>query len=252
MNKWMRLVRPDETIEDLQLRGLRLIKSSAGFQYGTDQVLLADFARVKNHAHVCDLGAGSGILTLLLIGRSEGLRVEALEIDPVQADRMRRCMLLNGLEEAVSVRHGDIRQVRQLWPPGCFQLVVCNPPYHDKRAAQDMPDTEKQARTEWGCTYMEVCSAAKWLLCNKGRFVAMCPAGRMAEMIAALSANRLQVKRLRMVQPSAAKPPYLCLIEAMAGAKPGLQAETALLLQAEDGNMSREVMAMYRHTEEKP
>lgn len=252
MKEWMGLLRPDETTEDLQLHGLCLIKSSAGFQYGTDQVLLADFARVKNHAHVCDLGAGSGIVTLLLIGRSEGLRVEALEIDPVQADRMRRCMLLNGLEEAVSVRDGDMRAIKQLWSSGGFQVVVCNPPYHDKQAAQDMPETEKQARTEWGCTYMEVCSAAKWLLCNKGRFVTMCPASRMAEMMAALSAHRLQVKRLRLVQPSVNKPPYLCLIEAMAGAKPGLQAEPALLLQDEEGNMSKEVMAMYHHTEEKP
>lgn len=244
----MSLLHSGEIVEDLQLNGLRFIKAEAGFQYGTDQVILADFARARPSDRVCDLGAGSGILSLLLIGRAERLRIDALEIDAQMADRMRRCIALNGLEDRVAVRHGDIREVRACWPAGAFQLVICNPPYHDRQAAQTMPGNEMKARTEYGCTYADVCHAAKWLLCNKGRFVTMCPAGRMAEMIAALAESNLQVKRLRMVQPSLKKPPYLCLIEAMAGSKPGLQAEAALLLQDEDGQMSLEVKGMY-HTE---
>ena len=246
----MEFIFPDETMEDLALKGLRLIKPSKGFRYGTDQVLLADFAQARPHSLVCDLGAGSGILTLLLVGRAEGLRVEALEYDAVQVDRMRRCIQLNGLGDSVSVAQGDIREIKQHRAAGRFQMVICNPPYHAKEDAQDMPEVERAARTEWGCDYADVCCAAKWLLRNKGRLVTMCPARRMAEMFAALSKNGLEVKRLRLVQASAEKPPYLCLIEAMKGAKPGLRIEPVLVL-SRHGEMTAEVKNIY-HIKEQP
>ena len=46
-----------ERIDDLQLKGLKLIQDKTGFCFGIDAVLLANFAKVKNNAKV-----GGGIL----------------------------------------------------------------------------------------------------------------------------------------------------------------------------------------------
>lgn len=239
------LLKADERAEDLQRKGLWFIKPSTGFQYGTDQVLLADFAHVRMRETICDLCAGSGILTLLLMGRGDGLRAEAVELDPMQADRLRRCVLLNGLEKSVCVRQGDIRMIRQLLPSGRFSLVICNPPYHGREAAERMPDAEKMARTEIACSFGDVCGAARWLLKNKGRLVTMCPSGRMAEMMQAMAESGLTPKRLRLVQAGIHKAPYLCLIEAMAGAKPGMKVEPVLLLSDEGGTPLDELRLIY-------
>lgn len=47
MDKRMDYVKEDETIDDLQLKGLNLIQKKDGFKFGIDAVLLSDFANVK-------------------------------------------------------------------------------------------------------------------------------------------------------------------------------------------------------------
>ena len=37
----------DESIDDLQLNGLRLIQKEKGFRFGVDAVLLSHFANIK-------------------------------------------------------------------------------------------------------------------------------------------------------------------------------------------------------------
>ena len=66
------LQKEDETLEDLQLNGLKILQKTSGFRFGMDSVLLADFAQVRPTDHVADFGTGTGILPLLLIGRGRG------------------------------------------------------------------------------------------------------------------------------------------------------------------------------------
>ena len=43
-----------ERIDDIQLKGLRLIQDTTGFCFGVDAVLLANFATVRRGASVVD------------------------------------------------------------------------------------------------------------------------------------------------------------------------------------------------------
>ena len=49
--------------EDLQCNGLSIVVDKAGFTYGSDAVLLANFARPRRGDSCLDLGAGTGILS---------------------------------------------------------------------------------------------------------------------------------------------------------------------------------------------
>ena len=60
-----------ERIDDLQLKGLKVIQDKNGFCFGIDAVLLANFAKVKKRAKVVDLGTGTGIIPVLIAGKSE-------------------------------------------------------------------------------------------------------------------------------------------------------------------------------------
>ena len=51
----------DETLEDLQIGGLKLIQKKKNFRYGMDAVLLADFANIRSRDAVADFGTGTGI-----------------------------------------------------------------------------------------------------------------------------------------------------------------------------------------------
>lgn len=237
-----------ERIEDLQLRNLRIIQQVNAFRYGMDAVILADFANIKTNMRVCDLGAGSGILSFLLTGRAEGLLIDAVEIDGEAADRMSRSVQLNGLEDSIRVYTGDIREAFRFLPRK-YDMVICNPPYHEESHALFMKPQECDARSETGCSYSDVAFAASRVLRNRGRFLTMCPARRMFDMTYALQSQNIHIKRQRFVRSFAEREPYLCLLEGMLQGKPGVKIEPSLIVYEKQGVHTTEILKMYHNGE---
>lgn len=240
------LLLPDERIDDLQWMNLRVIQSPHAFRFGMDSVLLADFARVRPRSRVCDLGTGTGILPLLLYGRSPDLTCDAVEIQHDAADRARRSMLLNGLEGRITVHNRDLREARCFLPHAAYDLVICNPPYSPENASLPSPKAAlRTARQEGDCTLSDVAQAAAWLLKSRARLVLMLPAARLTDAFDTLRRNRLEPKRLRLVHQTAARPARLALIEALLDVKPGLIAEAPLIVKDSDGTDTAEINRIY-------
>lgn len=232
-----------ERIEDLQLKGLRIIRRLDRPGYSTDSVLLADFARLKPHSRVCDLGCGIGILPLLLIGREPSLRLLGIELQADLAALACRSARLNGLQDRIEIWTGDLREVRVRLQPRGFEAVVSNPPYH--RTSAGGPEKQQLC-----CSFEDLAAAAAWLLKPGGRMFVCVPAGAMLSMADALRAYRLEPKRLRLVVSLPQRAPYLCLIEARQGARPGLRVEPSLTLLDDVGRMSGEARRIYHMEEE--
>ena len=104
------LLRPGERLDDLQCRGMKLIQRPDAFRFGTDSVLLADFANPRPKDSAVDLGCGTGAIALLMAGHQPALRVDAVELQPAIADMARRSVELNGLSNRVRVFDMDMRE----------------------------------------------------------------------------------------------------------------------------------------------
>ena len=232
-----------ERVEDLQLGGLRILRRDDLPGYTTDAVLLADFAKGLKGSRVCDLGAGTGIISLLLIGRRPELCVTGLEISPDLAALAQRSAALNDLAGQMHILQGDIREIHQLLPATSFDAVICNPPYHaDGQGGQHSH--------QHCCDEEDVAGAAGFLLKPKGRLYVCCPPKRMFVMAEAMKRRSIEPKRLRLVASLPHKAPYLCLIEGISGAKPGCVLEPQLVLMQDSGTYSAEYKAIYHMEEE--
>ena len=150
------LIRPGERLDDLQRGGLRILQRPDGFRFGTDAVLLADFAGVKRGEHVADMGTGTGVLPLLLSARAEGTTFDAFELQPQVADMAARSVAINGLEGRIRVHQADCRDAAQRIGHECCQLVVTNPPYTRGGAGLVSPEeTRALSRSDSDCTLEE-------------------------------------------------------------------------------------------------
>jgi len=245
-NEMDSLLLPGERIDDLQFMNLRIIQSPDAFRFGMDSVLLADFARVRPRSRVCDLGTGSGILPLLLYGRSPDITCDAVEIQPDAAERAGRSMRLNGLEDKITVHNRDLKEARAFLPHAAFDLVICNPPYSPEKAslASTRPAL-RTARQEGGCTLEDVAAAAAWLLRSRARFSLMLPAARLTDAFDTLRRHRLEPKRLRLVHANVQRPARLALMEAMLDVNPGLIIEAPLIIHDLDGTDTQELRRIY-------
>lgn len=239
-----------ERIDDLQLHGLRIIQKEAGFRFGMDAVLLADFARVETSDRAADFGAGTGIIPLLLAGRSKGAHIDAFEIQPDMADMAARSVRLNGLVGRIDVHALPVEQADAVVAPGTLDVITCNPPYGQPGTTLHNPNGALSiARHQSSDGLRSWFKAAYRLLRGKGRFDIVYPAARMLEVMQLMDQCRITPKRFRLIYPKASKAANLVLIEGMKDAKPMLHPEPPLIVYREDGQMTPELLRIYHITD---
>ena len=225
---------------------------SEHFKLGTDSVLLADFVNAASRKNGIDLGCGSGILPLLLLNKTEKLRMTGLEINAEAAEIAAENLLENGFAERSEIIVGDIRAHRSLFTSGEFDLVVSNPPYFADGSGIKSPNADRAAaRGESLCTLEDICAAASYLCRTGGAFFMVHRAERLTDALCLLRQYGLEPKRLRTVSHSAEKEPSLVLIEARRGGNAGLKIMPPLFIHAPDGSETEEILRIY-HREVTP
>lgn len=238
-----------EHCEILSDTGWRFYYDDALFPPGTDSFLLSAFPRLKPGLRVCDLGAGTGLLSLLLLRRQRALQVTALEIQAEAARLAEKNIRENGLENCLRFQTGDLRLRAELPPAGSFNLVVCNPPYFAAGSGVSAGGARQTAREESACTLTDVCAAAAYLLPWGGAFCLVHRPERLADLLVCLRQAGLEPKRLRPVTQRAGQAPTLLLLESRRGGRPGLRWENPLCLTEPDGSAGRELDAIYYRNE---
>ena len=240
--------------EFLKSGGYRFVYDDALFPPGTDTFLLSSLPKLKRGLRVCDLGCGTGLLGLLLLQRQNELQVTGLDIQPEAIALAEKAAAENGLTDRLTFHAHDLRQAKELFPTGSFDLVVCNPPYYSpQRGRTAEQDAIRTARSEVSCTLEDVVQAAAYLLRWGGSFCIVHKPERLTDLLCTLRDAALEPKRLRFVSKTAERAPSLVLLEARRGGKPGLTAEPPLVLQTPDGAPTAEVDAIYfRQQEDTP
>lgn len=241
------ILRPGERLDDLQTHGYKLIQRPDAFRFGTDSVLLADFANPHKGEMAADLGAGTGAIATLMVAHQPNLHVDAIELQPEIADMLRRSVSGNGLEDAISVHNMDMRESSAVLGRGKMSLCVCNPPYgRDGGALKSTNESTRIARHECGLTPGEICQSAALLLKNGGRFAVIYPSPRAFEMMRAMHEHGLAPKRIRTVHGFALRAPKFVLMDAIKGGGDMLHWLEPLVMYEENGAPTAEWKRIYR------
>ena len=235
-----------ERLDELHRNGYRIIQNARKFCFGMDAVLLSGFARVKAGERVLDLGTGTGIIPILLRGKTPGRNFTGLEIQEESADMARRSVAYNHLEYSISIVTGDIREAAALFRAASFDVVTSNPPYMTDSHGLVNPDLPKAiARHELLCSLEDVVRGAAGVLRPGGRFYLVHRPFRLAEIMTVLVRYRLEPKRMRLVYPFVEKEPNMVLLEAVQGGNSRITVEKPLIVYREPGVYTEEIYEIY-------
>lgn len=240
--------------EALAPGGYHFVYDDSLFRPGTDTFLLSSLPRLTPGLRVCDLGSGTGLLGLLLLQRQPALSVTGVEIQEAAVRLAEKAALKNRLADHLTFHHGDLRNVKNQFPTGSFDLVVCNPPYFTPGSGRlASAQAMRTARAEVDCTLEDICRSAAYLLRWGGSFCLVHKPERLTDLLCALRQSVMEPKRLRFVCKTAGAAPSLLLLEGRRGGKPGLAVEAPLILQQADGSPTAEADAIYfRQQEDMP
>lgn len=239
-------LKPNERVDDLLCHGLKIIQREDAFRFSTDAVLLSHFVSLKQGDKVIDLGAGGGVIPLLLADREPKLEIVGLEIQEELLDMARRSVELNGLTSRIRMVAGDLTKASTLFGPRSFTVVVSNPPYLPAGEGHISPvPTVATARHELKMTLAELIREAAMILVPKGRLAMVHRSSRLTDILTEMRRWRLEPKRLRFVHSKEDKPAIRILIEGVKEGKQGLEVLPPLIIYQQNGQYTKEVEHIY-------
>lgn len=239
-------LKPEERLDDLQIKGYEIIQHPGKFCFGMDAVLLSSFARVKKGEKALDLGTGTGIIPILLSAKTEGESFVGLEIQEESADMAGRSVIHNHLEEQVKIVTGDIKEAADIFGSVSFDVITTNPPYMiGSHGIANPSDTKAIARHEVLCTLDDILRVSAKMLKPKGRFYMVHRPFRLAEILSKMVQVGIEPKRMRLVYPFVDKEPNMVLIEGLRGGNSRMTIEPPLIVYKEPGVYTDELLKEY-------
>ena len=241
-----RLKRDGETIDEFFQGRLKILQKERGYRFSVDALLLADFATLQRGDRLVDLGAGSGIISLILALRFPETSITEVEIQEDLADMASRSVVLNNINDRIRVCAGDVKKIRELFTPQSFDAAVFNPPYRRLNSGKINPDNEKAiARHEIKGTLEDFLASARYLLKESGRAYAIYPAKRVVQIISRMRGNGIEPKRLRVVHSNSMSGGVFILVEGIKGSGEEAEILPPLFIYRDDGRYSDEVQDIF-------
>ena len=241
------LLNKDERIDDLEFKDLKIIQKENGFCFGIDAVLLSDFAKeIKKDSKVLDLGTGTGVLSILLSGKTELSKIYGVEIQEDIADMAKRSVELNNLNKKIEIINNDINNLNNIFENNFFDAIVTNPPYKKEKTGKINESENKYiSRHETTASLEDFIKISFKLLKDKGSFYMVHRPERLTDIIYELRKNKLEPKNIKFVYSNINKEPKLVLIKAVKNARPFLKMEKPLIVYNEKGKYTKELLKIY-------
>lgn len=248
------------------IKDVHVYQNENGYRFSVDALLLYSFVRMQRVKKIADLGAGSGIIGLLLAKKYNNASICLVELQESLAMLAKQNIILNNLADRVNVLKADIKDLHRRLSeiyilrsqasdqetsfdcllPENFDLVVSNPPFRKTETGLiSLGDEKAIARHEIMLALKDIIKTSSYLLKHHGRLCIIHLPERLAEILQTLSENALEPKRLRFVYSTVSSEAKMMLIEAVKGGRTGLKIEKPLLIYTEDGSYTKEMREIY-------
>ena len=222
-----------ERTDDLG-NGYKIIQDTDSFCFGTDSVLLSDFASVKPNQRVIDLCSGNGIIPILLCAKTKAKHITGIEIQKSSYDLSMKSRELNKLQDRIDFINDDLKNSLDYFQYNSIDVITCNPPYMVNGSGfQNDTDSKTIARHEVLVNINNICEITSKLLRFGGKMFMVHRCDRLVDVINAMRSHGLEPKRIQMIHPHIGDAPNLFLVEGLAGGNPSLKFEKPVYMYEE-------------------
>lgn len=239
-------------LDDLQIKGYKLLQNKNQFCFGTDAVLLADFAvkHIKNKSKVMEMCCGNGAISILMHARNSNLVITGVEIQKDVAALAMHNKEINEIGDEIRILNEDLNTLDSTHT-NMYDAIVVNPPYTNPKSGLTSPDKNKSiSRQELTADFEGITKTAKRLLKTKGKFIFVHKANRLGEIIVTLKKYDFEIKKLRSVQSRKDTDAKLILV--CAGKDGGCWCDIypPLVIYNDDGTNTDEIYEIYAREKE--
>ncbi|QIR15521.1 tRNA1(Val) (adenine(37)-N6)-methyltransferase [Shewanella aestuarii] len=200
--------------------------SHCGMRVSTDGVLLGAWANLRQAEHILDIGAGSGLLSLMTAQRtSPTSQIIAIEIDKLASVDCQINAQNSPWAHKITVIQTSIQHYVQqflqfaatsLVPNTKFDHIICNPPYFS-HGPQTQIEARATARHTNHLSFDELALAIYHLLSNTGEASLIIPYQEEIRLTQAFNLNKMHLCKRVEVSSVEGKPANRLLMSFMHG-----------------------------------
>lgn len=176
----------------------------------TDGVLLGVWTNVDGAKTVLDIGAGTGLISLMIAQRSNA-NITGIEIETNAADEAAQNVKNSKWSDRVSIQHISFQDFVTT-SPNKFDLIVSNPPFFSNGVKNTNPHLS-MARHNHMLPFSDIIEGTIKLLSENGMLSIILPADAAQEFIEKTRSKSLFLTRLTEVKPFTDSKPNRCLME---------------------------------------
>ncbi|WP_202702130.1 tRNA1(Val) (adenine(37)-N6)-methyltransferase [Flavobacterium sp. UGB4466] len=182
-----------------QFKQFSVLQDKTAMKVGTDGVLLGAWAPINhNPFSVLDIGAGTGIIALMLAQRTNAEQIDALEIDEDAYEEAVENFENSPWGDRLFCFHAGLDEFIEE-PEDEYDLIVSNPPFY----AEDYKSENEQrdlARFQDAMPFEELVEAADLLLSENGILAIILPFKEEEKFIALAKESELYPIKITRVK----------------------------------------------------
>lgn len=182
-----------------QFKQFSIEQDRCAMKIGTDGVLLGAWAPLENNPFsILDIGAGTGVIALMLAQRSNAEQIDALEIDEEAYEQSVDNFENSPWSDRLFCFHAGLDEFMEE-PEDEYDLIVSNPPFYtdDFKSATEQRDL---ARFADAMPFEDLIEAADLLLSENGIFAAIIPFKEEENFLALAAAFELYPVKITRVK----------------------------------------------------
>jgi len=163
--------------------------------------------------NLLDIGAGTGLLSVMVAQQNPPLQIDAIEIDAEASKQAEENFSASPWKERLSIIHDDV-STHQFTKT--YDYVISNPPFYENELKSPNPG-RKLAHHE-GIAISSLLDVIRRNLSSKGRFFLLLPYKRVNEIMQLLRNAEFRIERFVSVSQSPSHSSFRIMLEgSMAG-----------------------------------
>lgn len=150
-------------------------QSKSAMKIGTDSILLGAWTPIADDVFsILDVGAGTGILSLMLAQRSNAEQIDGIEVEEQAFEECVENFENSPWADRLYCYHADLQEFVDEMEEDKYDLIISNPPFYSENSLS--PDeTRNTARFQMSLPFEHLLESTALLLAENGVFSVIIP-----------------------------------------------------------------------------
>lgn len=215
--------------QPFQFKEFTVEQNNCAMKIGTDGVLLGAWAPVENEFSILDLGAGTGVISLMLAQRSKAEMIEAIEIDGPAFEQAVDNFENSPWGDRLFCYHASLQEFAEEIEDK-YDLILSNPPFYTDANPSENKE-RATARFEDAMPFEHLVYAASKLLETNGKFAVIVPFKEEKRFIQLAKQQHLLLNRVCRVKGTETSPVKRSLLQFSFENNPILEEELTIEIE---------------------